>query len=51
VGHRELVERIECRRAELPRLELAGNAFTGVGIPHCIHSGQTAAERTLGLRR
>lgn len=48
VGHCELVRRIECRRDELPRLELAGNAFHGVGIPHCIHSGQLAAERLLG---
>jgi protoporphyrinogen/coproporphyrinogen III oxidase len=51
VGHRDLVERIEARRLDLPHLELAGNAFSGVGIPHCIHSGQTAAERILGLRR
>ena len=29
VGHRDLVAQIDCRRAELPRLELAGNAFSG----------------------
>jgi len=47
VGHCELVQRIERRAAELVGLELAGNAYRGVGIPHCIHSGETAAERAL----
>jgi hypothetical protein len=26
---------------------LAGNAYHGVGIPDCIHGGQSAAERIL----
>jgi oxygen-dependent protoporphyrinogen oxidase len=47
VGHVELVARIEGRLAELPALELAGNAYHGVGIPICIHSGEQAAERLL----
>ena len=47
VGHLELVSRIEARVAEIPNFELAGNAFHGVGIPICIHSGQQAAERVL----
>lgn len=47
VGHLELVARIEARAAELPHLELAGNAYHGVGIPFCIHSGETAAERVI----
>jgi len=47
VGHRALVARIEARTALWPGLALAGNAFHGVGIPHCIHSGQQAAERVL----
>lgn len=51
VGHRALVERIEKRAAAIPQLELAGNAFHGVGIPHCIHSGETAAQRALGAAR
>ena len=45
VGHVELVERVETRAAELPHLELAGNAYHGVGIPHCIHGGEEAARR------
>lgn len=47
VGHKALVARIEAAAGRLPRLALAGNAYHGVGIPHCIHSGQQAAERVL----
>jgi oxygen-dependent protoporphyrinogen oxidase len=47
VGHRELVAQIEARTAALPNFQLAGNAYHGVGIPVCIHSGQQAAERLL----
>jgi oxygen-dependent protoporphyrinogen oxidase len=45
IGHLDRVANIEARAAELPNLELAGNAYHGVGIPQCIHSGETAAER------
>jgi oxygen-dependent protoporphyrinogen oxidase len=45
VGHLGRVAKIETRVAELPNLELAGNAYHGVGIPQCIHSGEAAAER------
>ena len=47
VGHKQLVERIEAGAAKLSTLRLAGNAYHGVGIPHCIHSGQKAAEGVL----
>jgi oxygen-dependent protoporphyrinogen oxidase len=47
VGHEARVDRIEDRMALHDGLRLAGNAFHGVGIPHCIHSGQQAAEGTL----
>jgi oxygen-dependent protoporphyrinogen oxidase len=49
VGHLERVARIEARVAELRGLELAGNAFRGVGIPQCVHSGEEAAERIVAL--
>ena len=49
VGHRELVARIESRAAALPRLHLAGNAYHGVGLPDCVHSGEQAAEHALGV--
>jgi oxygen-dependent protoporphyrinogen oxidase len=45
VGHLDLVARIEARAAAIPRFALAGNAYRGVGIPFCIHSGEQAAER------
>lgn len=48
VGHVQLVERIEAGVARLENLELAGNAYHGVGIPNCIHTGEQAAERLLG---
>jgi oxygen-dependent protoporphyrinogen oxidase len=47
VGHLNLVEEIERRVAALPGLELAGSAYRGVGIPQCVRSGRTAAERLL----
>jgi oxygen-dependent protoporphyrinogen oxidase len=47
VGHLQRVERIEQRIAQYPGLELAGNAYRGVGVPHCIHSGEQAAVHVL----
>ncbi|WP_425395791.1 protoporphyrinogen oxidase [Aeoliella sp.] len=48
MGHAERVDEIEQRTAEHRGLELAGAALRGVGIPHCIHSGEGAAERMVG---
>jgi oxygen-dependent protoporphyrinogen oxidase len=45
VGHLDRVRAIEDRVAALPGLELAGNAYRGVGIPFCIRSGEGAAQR------
>ena len=47
VGHGERVATIERNAARWPGLALAGNAYHGVGIPHCIHSGETAAKQVL----
>jgi oxygen-dependent protoporphyrinogen oxidase len=44
VGHLDRMARIDARLAEHPGLTVAGNAFRGVGIPDCIHSGEMAAE-------
>ena len=44
VGHLERVKRIEERVAALPGLVLAGNAYSGLGIPDCIRSGENAAD-------
>jgi oxygen-dependent protoporphyrinogen oxidase len=47
VGHLDRLQRIERRLAQLPGLALAGNVFTGVGIPQCIRSGEAAAENLM----
>jgi oxygen-dependent protoporphyrinogen oxidase len=47
VGHVQRVDRVDELMRRLPCIELAGNAYRGVGIPHCIHSGQQAALRLL----
>lgn len=47
LGHLQRVEQINQRLDALDGLEVAGNAYRGVGIPHCIHSGQQASERLL----
>lgn len=44
IGHLSRVNTISERVAALPGLALAGNAYTGVGIPDCIRSGETAAD-------
>ena len=43
VGHKKLIHEIEKLTKDLPSLELAGNAYHGIGIPDCIHSGEQAA--------
>ena len=45
VGHLDRVARIEEATARHGGLALAGNAYRGVGIPDCVHSGEQAAER------
>ena len=45
VGHLARVARIERLLADLPGLELAGNALHGVGLPAATKSGADAADR------
>jgi len=47
VGHLDLVGEIENRIRRFPTLRLAGNAFTGVGIPDCIHRGEECADQLM----
>ena len=49
VGHVNRIRWIEERAASLPGLALAGNAYSGPGIPDCIRSGESAADRLLDL--
>lgn len=44
VGHLDRLERIRNCVTDLPGLSLAGAAYSGVGIPDCVRSGERAAE-------
>lgn len=47
LGHLDRVAKIEALTGNHPGLELAGNAYHGVGIPDAIHSGEQASQRLL----
>jgi len=47
VGHLERLQRIEALRQKLPGLALAGNGFSGIGVPDCVRSGTEAASKIL----
>ncbi|MFP6587626.1 MAG: protoporphyrinogen oxidase [Pirellulaceae bacterium] len=48
VGHVELVDKIELELSKTPNLEIAGNAYRGVGIPLCIRNSKSAVKRLIG---
>ena len=47
LGHLDRVRQINEKLSQLPGIALAGNAYTGVGIPQCVRSGEQAAERLI----
>jgi protoporphyrinogen/coproporphyrinogen III oxidase len=47
VGHLERLQRIETLRRKHPGLALAGNGYSGIGVPDCVRSGMEAVEDTL----
>jgi protoporphyrinogen/coproporphyrinogen III oxidase len=47
VGHLERLQRIQALREKLPGLALAGNGYSGIGVPDCVRSGTEAVESTL----
>jgi oxygen-dependent protoporphyrinogen oxidase len=47
VGHPQRLAEMQARVAAVPGLHLAGNAYTGIGIPDCIRMGKAAAEQVL----
>lgn len=51
LGHLERISRIEQHVALLEGLEIAGSAYGGVGVPHCIASGEAAADRAIQTLR
>jgi protoporphyrinogen/coproporphyrinogen III oxidase len=49
LGHQGRLERIQEQLSSYPGLSLAGNAYQGIGIPDCIHSGELAAGKILDV--
>ncbi len=47
VGHLDRLQRIESLRQQLPDLALAGNGYSGIGVPDCVRSGTEAAAKVL----
>jgi protoporphyrinogen/coproporphyrinogen III oxidase len=47
VGHSARMNRIRVLLASLPGLALAGNAYSGIGVPDCIRSGTEAAAKVV----
>lgn len=43
VGHSVRIAEIRNRIAAIPGLQLAGNAYDGIGLPDCVRSGRQAA--------
>lgn len=49
VGHGELIAGVKKLMKEHPGVELAGNAYQGVGIPDCVLSAQAAAKSVVTM--
>jgi oxygen-dependent protoporphyrinogen oxidase len=47
VGHLHHVDGIHDKLSRWPGLTVAGNGYSGVGIPDCVNSGEQAAEALL----
>lgn len=50
VGHAERLKEIQSRAAAIGGLYLAGNAYSGIGIPDCIRTGREAAKKIAASR-
>jgi oxygen-dependent protoporphyrinogen oxidase len=50
VGHAERLKEIQAGAAAIPGLLLAGNAYSGIGIPDCIRTGREAARQAIQSR-
>lgn len=47
VGHKARVERIHQLTSGMSGLALAGNSYSGIGVPDCVRSGTEAVQRVL----
>lgn len=50
VGHLERMAELTAALMETPWLHVAGNAYSGIGIPDCIRMGRAAAENIARYR-
>jgi oxygen-dependent protoporphyrinogen oxidase len=48
MGHRERVAALETALGGISGVAVAGNMFRGVGLPDCIASGESAADKVVG---
>jgi oxygen-dependent protoporphyrinogen oxidase len=51
VGHAKRLKEIEALTAAHPGLHVAGNAYSGIGIPDCIRTGRAAAAKIVSRGR
>ena len=47
VGHGARIAKVREILSELPGLQLAGNAYDGIGVPDCVRTGRAAARAAL----
>lgn len=47
VGHSARIARIKSLVARMPGFALAGNAYSGIGVPDCVRTGKEAVEKVL----
>jgi len=47
VGHSARVDRVKSLVAQTPGLALAGNAYSGIGVPDCVRTGQEAVDKLM----
>jgi oxygen-dependent protoporphyrinogen oxidase len=47
IGHTSRIARIRELVAQMPGLALAGNAYSGIGVPDCVRTGAEAAAKVL----
>jgi oxygen-dependent protoporphyrinogen oxidase len=49
VGHGDHIDRIASLMEKYPRLYLAGNAYSGIGLSDCIRTGRAAAQQAIDM--
>jgi oxygen-dependent protoporphyrinogen oxidase len=50
VGHAARIAEVRALLQQIPGLQVAGNAYEGIGIPDCVRTGRAAATALLAIR-